>query len=746
MKKPSLINNLRAIFSVVLALALLATPVSANAAQIIHRDVTQLQVNTPVAIVGSYGVGGSVSAIYPKDDPLINATFEWFADGVKIESYQSSTINLTSAQLGKRISAKIILRKAGFAELSVTSIGAIVYQSVASSSGYMTYYDEMVKEPGCFMPRPSLVDTPTVDWPIVFSCQPYNTNFGFPTQQKFSWFRNGKLIDNANLSSYRLQQEDAGKEIWGMFEATYPNGYVFSESKKLPSTIPFQQQLSRPTIFGSVKAGALLLARTLDWQKSAALSYQWFSDYAPVLGSNTSSFVVRESDVGKAIQVMVTSVREGYTTASSLSAPAVGVKFAPANPYDAYSKVFNGYSKSTTAYDIKYITSPNVTQSTLDREKLLVNRAADFWINHYTPAGVTVVYVTKDDATWAEELVAKNPSWKNNINGGIRSWIEKNSCGFALAFKADNKQVFIQCVRNGSDSNINDQQVGPHEYSHWVQYEQTPYLYINTIPWLVEGQANFYGLALGIAPEDPNLKFVNYSLAGHATQYDIYNGYKFGDFKMLDILQRGNSFDTQIMLSKGGTVWDAYATGSLVSEWLVSKYGHEKYVAWMKKLLITKGQNNASERVANSFVFKEVFGFDYSQLGVYIAPYMAARSEQLRAAWVDKNKNQITGPTIDSVQQLPAFAAKKSTLNADQIEWLDLRLSDGPVRQVTCTTYYGAKTTAKDLAVFKARAKVACAHANSKLTSLGRGAVTVVVSKKTTKTADFGTVWLAFKG
>jgi hypothetical protein len=357
-----------------------------------------------------------------------------------------------------------------------------------------------------------------------------------------------------------------------------------------------------------------------------------------------------------------------------------------------------------------------------------------------------VVYVTKDDATWAEGLVAKHPSWKNNINGGIRSWIEKNSCGFALAFKADNKQVFIQCVRNGSDSNINDQQVGPHEYSHWVQYEQTPNLFLGTIPWLVEGQANFYGLALGIAPEDPSLKFVNYSLAGHATQYDIYNGYKFGDFKMLDIFQRGNSFETQIMLSRGGTVWEAYTIGTIVSEWLVSNFGHEKYVAWMKKLLQTKGQGNAAEKVANTFVFKEVFGFDYEQLGLYMTPYFSARSEQLRAAWADKNKNQITKPTIDSTQQLPSFAAKKSTLSADQLEWLDLRLADGPVRQVTCTTYFGAKTTAKDLALFKARAKATCTHANNKLTSLGRGAVTAVTSKKTTKTADFGSVWLAFKG
>lgn len=722
----------------ILLVSMVAAPISAQAAG--------FEPNMPITIVGQYGVGGTIAAVYPSDDPTVSATFEWFADSVKIESIQSATLFLTNAQLGKIISAKITLHKNGYENRVVTATGSKVFAGVPDSYGNMTYYEESVRQPGCFAPRPSQVDVPTVGWPVYFSCQPYNTNFGSPTEQKFWWYRNGKIIEGAGGSTYRLQPSDAGQNIWGGYQATYANGFVFTETKKLRQPIAYQQTLSKPAILGTVKAGTTLLARTLDWNRDAELSYQWFSDYKPVADANSSSYSVRPADIGKAVQVLVTSTRTGFTTASSLSLPATGAKVAPANALDAYSKVFNGYAKSTTTYDIKYIASPNVTQATLDREKLLVNRAADFWINHYTPAGVTVVYVTKTDATWAEGIVAQNPSWKNNISGGIRSWIEKNECGFALAFKADGKQVFIQCVRNGADSNINDQQVGPHEYSHWVQFEQTPNLFLGTIPWLVEGQANFYGLALGIAPEDQTLKFVNYSLAGHATQYDIYNGYKFGDFRMLDIFQRGNSFETQIMLNRSGTVWEAYTIGTIVSEWLISNYGHEKYVAWMKKLLRTKGQGNAAEKDANTFVFKEVYGFDYDQLGTYMTPYFSARSEQLRAAWAEKNKNQLTGPTIDTTQQLPVFASAKATIDANQIEWLERRLADGPVRQVTCTTYYGVKTKAKDLALFKARAKAACAIASIKLIELGRSPVIASTAKKATKTPDFGKVWLTFKG
>lgn len=739
------LRSMPTLLAVALVMALVSPAGAAFAAPIIRSETAEYSPNTPVVIVGSYGVGETIRAIYPSDDATVSASFEWFADTNKLQGEQSATLVLTSAHIGKVISAKITLSRSGLASKEVVSTGAKVLGIKPTSGGSMNYQGESVNQPGCFAPRASQVETPTVGWPLFFSCQPFNTDFGNNVEQKFSWYRNGKQIEGANNISYRLQVEDAGQDVWGVYQATYSNGYVFTEAKKLRQPIPLVQQLTKPTIVGTMKLGSLLLARTIGWT-GADLSYQWFSDFAPVAGANSPTFTVRQVDLDKTVQVLVSSTRNGFTSASALSLPAKGGKAAPINPLDAYSKIFNGFTTTTTNYDIKYISSPNVTDETLAREKLLVNRAADFWANHYTPSGVTVVYLTKTDATWAEDLVLKNPSWKNNISGGIRSWIEKGDCGFALAFKADNKQVFIQCVRNGSESTINDQQVGPHEYSHWVQYEQTPFLFLGTIPWLVEGQANFYGLALGIAPEDKTLKHVNLSLAGHATQYDIYNGYKFGELRMLDIFQRANSFDTQIMLTRGGTVWEAYTIGTVVSEWLVSKYGHEKYVAWMKRLLQNKGSNNASEKIANAAIFKEIFGFDYDQLGLHLTPYFAERSAQFRAAWAVKNKNQLSGPTMGTTQQLPAFEAKKSTINADQTEWLEIRLGDGPVRQVTCTTYLGVKTTAKDKALFTARAKAACGYAKTKLTSMGRQPTTSVSVKKTNRAADFGKVWLTFKG
>ena len=775
---------MRRVISLVLALVLLASPNVALAS-------SSVTANSPVLITGSFGVGGTLTALYPTDDPSISATFEWFTNGTKINSAQSATLLLGADLVGTTVSARITLRKTGLTDLVVEATGARVFESLPVSSGNSGWGDESVPQPGCFSPRATQTETHRVGWTIWFGCQPFNTSFGSTVDQKFSWYRNGTLIAGATSSSYRLQAEDAGQNIWGAYHVTYANGFVFTESKKIRTPVPFQLTVAKPTILGTQSVGNSLTARTIGIDPLATLSYQWFSDYAPVANETSASYTVRNTDVGKALQVLVTATRTGYSPAATLSDPLAGSNIQPVNPMSAYSAIANGYTPSSRVYGINYISSPTVTAGTLAREKALIQKAADFWYSEFNPVDVTVMYLTQSDATWAEQQISQRPSWSGSIPGGIRSWIDRNSCGFALAFMADQKQVFIQCVKNGSESGINDQQVGPHEYSHWIQYAQTPQLFLGTVPWLIEGQANFYGLALGISPDDPTLITINKSIAGQATQYDIYNGYQFADFKMLEIFESGNAFDVQTMLTRGGTVFDQYAVGTLTSEWLVAKHGHQKYVDWMKGLLQTKGQGNAAERLANANVFRTVYGFEYDQLGVHVTPYFAARSKQLRDAWAQNNQGQtnpapqnpapqnpVVSPTaaptptptasptpaptgtpkptptptptpvvtLNAKVQLPSFSSKATALTTVQRDWISQRVKDGRVRQVACTAAYASKTTAKDLALYKLRAQNACAHAKTSLSKLGRSSKISVTTTKTTKSSEVGRVYMTFKG
>lgn len=732
--------------SLLLAFVIVLQPLGSGAQAAWQTDKSAtINPKTPVLIVGTYGLGGLVRAIYPQNDPSITASFEWFADGQTLLE-GSSELALTSEMVGKRISARITLQKPDFENLIVNAPGELVHGGLPYSQSSMGYQGESVKLPGCLAPHASELDAPTIGWKVWFSCNPWNTDYGSSPERKFAWYRNGALIAGATAQEYKLQPIDSGKELWGYFEARFENGYVFTESKKLKDPIPYLSVASKPKIEGNLSLDATLTAQIDSSQPNTLFGYQWFSDYLPVAGATGKTFKVRQQDLGKAVQVLVTVTQPGFTPITVLSdaAESLIAKVEPLNPMDAYTKINQTVATTTNTYDINYIVSPTVTETVLAREKALLQRAADYWSKEYTPKDVTVVYITKTDSTWAENLVQQHPSWSGGIPGGITSWINKQNCGFALAFMADGKQVFIECVHDGADHSLQDDSVGAHEYTHWFQYAQNPAINLNTVPWLVEGQANFFGEAINVAANDPKGQFINFSLAGYATQWDIYNGYKFADFKELDILDRGNAFDNKILLQRNGLVWDQYFLGSLVGEWLVSKFGTEKYVTWTKLLMTTKGQTRDSEKAANTVAFKNTFGFEYADLATWMTPYLTARSPQIRAAWIAQTKNQINQQTLFSTQQVPVFTATQVALNDDQKDWITRRVKDGPIRLVTCTAKFSAKSTKAQVKNYQTRAKNSCDFAKSVVGGLG---VPPIVSTKLEKAADLasaGAVFMTF--
>ena len=704
-------------------------------------DQTEILATTPVAIVGRYAPGGTIRAIFPTDDG-VSATFSWRSNGETIQEGSASNLLLSEAEVGATISATITLHKAGLPDRVFETAGEVVASSMPDATGSMGWGNENIPTPGCFSPREDQFGGAKVGWQIWFSCNPYNTNFGAPATQTFAWCRNGQLLAGENRSQYRLTTADSGQHIWATYRAAWANGYVFTEMKKMVAAIPYELQVAKPTIRGIFKFKGKLTANTAGWDPEATLSYQWFRDYAPIDGATLRTYRLGRIDLDKNIQVMVTAQRPGYTSASRVSEPVIDGDVATLDASVSYKKIYSSYQPTNTAYDISYITSPTMTQDALAHEQALVQKAADFWSPEYTPDGVTIVYLTKDDTAWAEALIQEHPSWSNGIPGGIRSWIEGRNCGFALAFMAEQKQVFVQCVHLGADHSLNDDQVSIHEYSHWFQYQQNSALYSSKVPWLVEGQANFYGLALGIGPADPELEFINTSLAGHSTQWDLYNGYTWGTFKMLDILEAGDVYETQILLARNGLVWDSYYLGGLASEWLIAHYGHAKYVQWTQNFLRNKGQTRDTEAAANATAFSEAFGFEYSELPFRLTPYIAARSAQVRKAWNDKRDPEVHSQTIGSTQQILPFAQGVTTLNKPQKAWVTNRITDGPVAKITCRARYNAQTTENEKVIMKMRAQNTCDFA--KITAKTPLA-TVVELSMTQVVTDVGPITVTFE-
>lgn len=367
-------GRFRSQVAVVASLVLLCLSTPAVAAPV------EIQVDMPVGIVGKYGVGGSAHAVLPSDDPSITSTVLWKADGSPIDNGGSTTLSLTNDLAGKVISATITLHQAAHEDKVVEAKGETVFGEIPSAPGSMGYLGETLTFPGCFSPRAEEQSGPQVGWPLWFSCNPYNTNFGAPTSQTYSWYRNGVQISGATRSEYQLTSADSGQKIWASFKATWASGFVFTETKKMATEIPYQIRATKPTIRGSFKLRGRLFAFAEGWEAGATLSYQWFRNYAPIGGATSRVYRLQRQDLDANIQVLVTAEKVGYTTVSRVSDPVVDPDVEPLNAYSAYEKVFSLYHPTSTAYDLNYITSPTMTPEAFDHEKSLVQKAADFWV------------------------------------------------------------------------------------------------------------------------------------------------------------------------------------------------------------------------------------------------------------------------------------------------------------------------------------------------------------------------------
>ncbi|MET0467329.1 MAG: zinc-dependent metalloprotease family protein, partial [Aeromicrobium sp.] len=71
---------------------------------------------------------------------------------------------------------------------------------------------------------------------------------------------------------------------------------------------------------GTASVGSTVTVSTAGWPSDAVMTYQWFADSTPVAGATGATFPVPASLLGRALRVVATGTRPGYSSASSASA------------------------------------------------------------------------------------------------------------------------------------------------------------------------------------------------------------------------------------------------------------------------------------------------------------------------------------------------------------------------------------------------------------------------------------------
>lgn len=588
----------------------------------------------PFSLIGEFGVGG-YAEVWPSSMVGKTLAVEWFADGERLVDVLGNRIDLAQGLAGKKLSARVVISANGFRPNVVHLVGSYpVGASIADSASsagwvYQDGVNHTLNRPFCFTPQPvSSLGVARVDWKVETYC-PYTSSstFGYPTSKRIVWFSNETPREISKQLSYRVTSADVNRNLYMVYEQVWANGYWAAGVEKFASEIKATLKSERPKISGKVSVGKTLTAVPGIWQRGTTFTYQWFRDYVPIVGATSKSYQLTSLDINKPLNVMVHGSLAGFNPSTKVSLPISSRTVSRPDVLGIYNGAISTYvpSANRTVTDIH--ASPTVDPVSLAADEGLMQKAADFWSNHFDGSSVRVIFVSPQDSsgTWIDELFAAHPTWGSAST--IRQKINAYGCGWAYA----NAGSVVQCVPSSQTFNDNDRQVMPHEYTHLVQYGWDSYNSSQTMPWMVEGMANFYGLALGVASQPQAAQTINKSLANHATQWDTFNGYKWGSFTVLSIIGGRDAEDSRLLFRRGADLWTNYMLGSLFSEWATKTIGHSSYSNFVRDLL--RARTERANLGPTDALCQEYFGMTLDELSFAVAPYFEQRAIQLRASW-----------------------------------------------------------------------------------------------------------------
>ena len=150
----------------------------------------------------------------------------------------------------------------------------------------------------------------------------------------YEWILDGVTEPGANGPAWTVRQQDIDVVFQGAVTGS-KEGFDPVRVVSDPVTILGEQQVLRPTptITGTPRFGAPLVASSGTWDDGVVLAYQWLRAGAPIAGAIATSYTPRVGDVGVRLSVRVTGAKPGYSrvvATSTETAPVASATFASA--------------------------------------------------------------------------------------------------------------------------------------------------------------------------------------------------------------------------------------------------------------------------------------------------------------------------------------------------------------------------------------------------------------------------------
>ncbi|MFD4959683.1 carboxypeptidase regulatory-like domain-containing protein [Microbacterium sp. NPDC058389] len=241
-------------------------------------------------ISGSITVGAVLTATPGAWSPGSTLTYRWLADATVISGATTSTLTLTSALYGKKISVEVTGTQAGYATFTRRSTS-----TTAVKPGSLT------------VGTPSISGTAAVGSTLTLSTGAWTSG----TKLTYQWLANGAIVSGATSTKLTLSTALKDKAISVRVTGTN-TGYT--DAARTSAATAKVATAATPAITGAAAAGVRLTAITNTWTPDTKFTYQWNADGVPIVGATSSTFTPGTAQDGKGITVRVTGTKSGWAT------------------------------------------------------------------------------------------------------------------------------------------------------------------------------------------------------------------------------------------------------------------------------------------------------------------------------------------------------------------------------------------------------------------------------------------------
>ncbi|HKT58031.1 MAG TPA: hypothetical protein VJR25_14810 [Microbacterium sp.] len=225
------------------------------------------------------------------------SAYQWLRNGVAIPGATKSVYWETAVDEGKTLSARVVLKVPEYGTITRTlaSLGRITSAPLPSFTGAAAVGSTLHAAPGTWKKGTSL---------------------------RYQWYEDEFVILGATGTSYTLRAAQTGKRISVAVTGRTP-GYAtvtnFSFASARVATA------STPTVSGTPKVAAKLVAKPGAWTSGTTFSYLWYANGKAISRATKSVFVPTWTQWGKKITVRVTGHKWGYATVSRTSKSTAAV-------------------------------------------------------------------------------------------------------------------------------------------------------------------------------------------------------------------------------------------------------------------------------------------------------------------------------------------------------------------------------------------------------------------------------------